>query len=291
QIPETDKTEKSIAPFGVTGLLIAMGGAALSTIGGATVGAGVGAAFGSIGAEFCGAGKGAIMAGTNGMHSVAATGFQDAAKIYDQARPSYTNEAIQFIKSLCPTPTTIVDLGAGTAEQKVYQATICKKYEKEKIHACDFSLDQLLTTINNENKESIILISFDPNIGSSEDTEKTKQTLRLRSKPSEILSRLSSVRQIDSIFIFCVRKTRYEYLLNDFKKMIGIYINLDDLSKSIKEQIDLVDRQIQTFSFFDQHQKSTKHLSHESAEFLWFQLFIYVIARLPRNRQAKQQIK
>ncbi|CAF4226488.1 unnamed protein product, partial [Rotaria sordida] len=45
-----------LGPFGVTGLLIAMGGAAFSTIGGATVGAGAGAAFGSIGAEFCGVG-------------------------------------------------------------------------------------------------------------------------------------------------------------------------------------------------------------------------------------------
>ncbi|CAF3721502.1 unnamed protein product [Rotaria sordida] len=185
----------------------------------------------------------------------------------------------------------------------------------------NFSLDQLSTTTNNENKESITLIWFDPNIGSNEDTEKTKQTLRLinnyvifftdleqcitfiesinkekiflitsGSKASEILSRISSLRQIDSIFIFCIRKTRYEYLLNDFKKIIGIYINLNDLYKSIKEQIDLVDKQIQTFSFFDQHQKSTKDLSKESAEFLWFQLFNYVITRLPRNQQAKQQM-
>ncbi|CAF3116284.1 unnamed protein product [Rotaria sp. Silwood2] len=185
----------------------------------------------------------------------------------------------------------------------------------------DFSLDQLLTTTNNENKESITLIWLDPNIGSSEDTEKTKQTLRLindyvifatdleqcitfiqsinkekiflitsGAKASEILSRVSSFDQIDSIFIFCIRKNRYEYLLNDFKKVIGIYINLGDLCKSIKEQIDLANRQIQTFSFFDQHQKSTKDLSKESAEFLWFQLFNYVIARLPRNQQAKQQM-
>ncbi|CAF3550200.1 unnamed protein product [Rotaria sp. Silwood1] len=50
------------------------------------------------------------------MNSVAAVGFQDAANIYDQARPSYPHEAIQFLKSLFPTPTTIVDLGAGTGK-------------------------------------------------------------------------------------------------------------------------------------------------------------------------------
>ncbi|CAF1210576.1 unnamed protein product [Rotaria sordida] len=56
------------------------------------------------------------MADTNDMNPIAAIGFQNAANIYDQARPSYPNEAIQFIKSLCPTPTTIVDLGAGTGK-------------------------------------------------------------------------------------------------------------------------------------------------------------------------------
>jgi ubiquinone/menaquinone biosynthesis C-methylase UbiE len=56
------------------------------------------------------------VAGTNDMNSVAAMGFQDAAHIYDQARPSYPNEAIKFLKSLCSTPTTIVDLGAGTGK-------------------------------------------------------------------------------------------------------------------------------------------------------------------------------
>ncbi|CAF1220924.1 unnamed protein product [Rotaria sordida] len=56
------------------------------------------------------------MADTNDMNPIAAIGFQNAANIYDQARPSYPNEAIQFIKLLCPTPTTIVDLGAGTGK-------------------------------------------------------------------------------------------------------------------------------------------------------------------------------
>ncbi|CAF1384583.1 unnamed protein product [Rotaria sordida] len=180
---------------------------------------------------------------------------------------------------------------------------------------------QSISTNYDENKESITLIWFDPNIGSLEDTKQTKQQLRLindyimfftdleqciafiqsidkekiflitsGTKASQILPRIYSFHQIDSIFIFCMNKYRYEYLLNEYSKIIGIYINLNDLCKSIKEQIDLVSKQIQTFSFFDQHQKSTKDLSKESAEFLWFQLFHYVIARLPRNQQSKQQM-
>jgi tetratricopeptide (TPR) repeat protein len=171
------------------------------------------------------------------------------------------------------------------------------------------------------NREGTTLLWFDPKIGSREDTEHTKQCLRhindyvkfhkdleqcvtfiqsrekekiflitSGSKASQILSRVSSLRQVDCIFIYCMIKERYEHLINEYSKIIGIYVNLDELSQSIKEQIDLVDKQLQTFSVFDQHQKSTKDLTKESGAFLWFQLFNYVIARLPRNQQAKQQM-
>ncbi|CAF3827795.1 unnamed protein product [Rotaria sp. Silwood1] len=186
----------------------------------------------------------------------------------------------------------------------------------------NLSLDHLsIKTNDDDNKESTTLIWFDPNIGSREDTEKTKEQLRLindyvvfstdleqcatfiesvdkekvflitsGSKASQILSRTSSCRQLDSIFIFCLKKERYEHLFNEYSKIVGIYVKLDDLCQSIEEQIDLVNRHMQTFSFFDQHEKALKDLSEESAAFLWFQLFNYVVARLPRNQQAKQQM-
>ena len=174
----------------------------------------------------------------------------------------------------------------------------------------------------NENKESTTLIWFDPNIGTKEeDIEQTKQKLRLindyvkfytdldqcitfiqsidkekvflitsGSKASQLLSCIHSLSQIDSIFIFCIKKEKYQYLINEYPKIIGIYVNLNKLCQSIKEQIDLVDKQLQTFSVFDHNQKSTKDLSKQSGEFLWFQLFNYIINRLPNNQQAKQQM-
>jgi Tfp pilus assembly protein PilF len=172
-----------------------------------------------------------------------------------------------------------------------------------------------------ENKESITLLWFDPNIGSHEDTEMTKQHLRqindyvkfytdlklcvtyIRSiksekiflitsgkRASEILPRVSNLRQIDSIFIFCMKPERYQHLTNEYSKIIDIYTNLDALCISIREQVNLVEKQLEAFSFFDQHQQSTKDLSKQSGEFLWFQLFNHVILRLPRNQQAKQQM-
>ncbi|UJR11319.1 hypothetical protein I4U23_015500 [Adineta vaga] len=175
--------------------------------------------------------------------------------------------------------------------------------------------------VHNENKEGTTLLWFDPNIGSREDTLETQKMLRCindyvifhtdleecvkfiqsveketillitsGSKASQLLPRVASLRQIDSIFIFCMKKSRYEYLIDEYSKINGIYVQINDLCQAIKCQTNLIDKQLQTFSFFDQRQKATRDLSRESTEFLWFQLFHHIINRLPRNQQSKQQM-
>jgi ubiquinone/menaquinone biosynthesis C-methylase UbiE len=52
----------------------------------------------------------------NDVNPVAAQGFQQAATVYEQARPSYPNELIDFIKTLHDKPDIIIDLGAGTGK-------------------------------------------------------------------------------------------------------------------------------------------------------------------------------
>ena len=174
---------------------------------------------------------------------------------------------------------------------------------------------------NNENKESTTLIWFDPNIDLREDTQLTKTRLReindyvvfhteleqciksiksidkekiflitSGSLCSQLLTAIGTYRQLDSVFIFCMKKTRYENLTSEYPNIVGIYTTVDELCASLREQIDLIDQQLQTFSFYNQHQKCIRDLSKESAEFLWFQLFNDVISRLPRNQQAKQQM-
>ena len=49
-------------------------------------------------------------------------------------------------------------------------------------------------------------------------------------------------------------------------------VTLNELCTSIREQVDLVEKQLEVFSFFD-HEQSTQDLSTESGAFLWFQLF------------------
>ncbi|CAF1019426.1 unnamed protein product [Rotaria sp. Silwood1] len=178
-----------------------------------------------------------------------------------------------------------------------------------------------ISTHDNENKENITLIWFDPNIESYEEIEKIKNQLRLindyvivctdfeqciryiesihREKifliisnliTLEILPQINSFIQIDSIFIFSIKKDQDKNLLNEYRKIIGIYINFDDLVQSIKEEIDFINNQIETFCIFDQYQILTKDLSKESAKFFLFQLFNYVFPHLPQNEQTKQHI-
>jgi len=172
-----------------------------------------------------------------------------------------------------------------------------------------------------ENKETTTLLWFNPNIGHKEDTKQTQDKLReindyvsfyedlqlcidyIQSaknekiflitsgkQASQILPAVLNLRQIDSIFIFCMKIERYEHLTNEYTKIIGIYNNLDQLSESIREQMTSVDQQIQTLSFFNQHEQSTKDLSKESGKFIWFQLFKYVILRLPHDEKAKKEM-
>ena len=183
-------------------------------------------------------------------------------------------------------------------------------------------VQQPLTEHNDvKNKESSTLIWFDPTIGSNQDTEHTKQQLRsindyvifhtdldecIRSiqsidkekvflitsgvKAPLLLPHVSELRQLDSVFVFCMNRDRYKHLLDEYAKIIGIYTELGELYASIRQELEHFHEHLQTFSIFDQHQKCIKTLSQQSAEFLWFQLFHHVILDLPRNQQAKQRM-
>ncbi|CAF4261650.1 unnamed protein product, partial [Didymodactylos carnosus] len=175
-------------------------------------------------------------------------------------------------------------------------------------------------TPNDENKESVILIWLDPNIGSDDDTQRTVAMLReindfvvshthldscidhITNVQNEriflvtsgkcaidLLPHVEIQSQVDSIFIFCLKPNKYKHLQNEYSKIIGIFNEREELVKSIKNNIDLVEKQIQSFSFYNQ-QKSTRDLTSESASFLWFQLFKDLIIQMPPDNYGKRQM-
>ncbi|CAF4184468.1 unnamed protein product [Rotaria sordida] len=172
-----------------------------------------------------------------------------------------------------------------------------------------------------QSQHNLKLIWFDPNIKSKEDMKTKKEELRVINEhvnifsdldecvkfiksiknetiflitsgiqAPEILSQVLDLSQVDSIFIFCMLKDRHEYLLTKYNKIVGIYTEFDDLCKTIEDEFDFFNKRIETFSSFEKGEQSTKDLSKESSTFLWYQIFNYIIARLPRNQQAKEQM-
>ncbi|CAF4343435.1 unnamed protein product [Rotaria sp. Silwood2] len=106
-----------------------------------------------------------------------------------------------------------------------------------------------------------------------------------------ILSKTKSLKQLDSIFIFCLNVKKYQYLLEKYDLIVDIYDERSNLINSIKQNVKLLQRQLYTFNFYNEHtEKATRDISKESAEFLWFQLFKDVLLQMPRNQQAKQEL-
>lgn len=99
------------------------------------------------------------------------------------------------------------------------------------------------------------------------------------------------MKQVDSVFIFCFKTEKYQDLLQKYELIFGIYSERSTLIASIKKNVELLQRQLNVFSFYNEHEeKTTRDISKESAEFLWFQLFKDVLLQMPRSKQAKQEL-
>ncbi|CAF3803605.1 unnamed protein product [Adineta steineri] len=106
----------------------------------------------------------------------------------------------------------------------------------------------------------------------------------------QILLQSHHHRSLVAIFIFCSNHQRYKPLMKEYNKIIGIFTKQHDLLESIKQKMNLVEKQTLSFSLFDQKQKSMKDLSQESASFLLHQMLIYVLKQMLQDEQSKQQM-
>jgi hypothetical protein len=151
-----------------------------------------------------------------------------------------------------------------------------------------------------ENKENITLIWFDPNIDEKVDRTVTMKTLRaindyalvytdleeciayiesvrnekiflvtLGTWASLILSSVVDLKQLEAIYIFCTKREQHLYLMEKYPKILGIFIDQKELALNIRKNIYLLNKQVETFSFYDQNQKVSMNLSERTAAFLW----------------------
>lgn len=106
----------------------------------------------------------------------------------------------------------------------------------------------------------------------------------------DILLGTHSLRSVAAIFIQCSNRESYHCLMDNYGKIVDIFIDQDSLLKSIEETISLVNKQIHAFSLFDQKQKSVRDPPRGSAAFLWHHLLIYVLRQIPADEQSKQDM-
>ncbi|CAF1419904.1 unnamed protein product [Adineta steineri] len=105
-----------------------------------------------------------------------------------------------------------------------------------------------------------------------------------------ILLQTHQCRSLVAIFIFCSNHQRYKPLMKEYNKITGIFTKQNDLLESIKEKMNLVEKQTLSFSLFDQKQKSLKDLSQESASFLLHQMLVYILKQMSQDEQSKKQM-
>jgi tetratricopeptide (TPR) repeat protein len=90
----------------------------------------------------------------------------------------------------------------------------------------------------------------------------------------EALQLLHNNEKIDSIYIFCINNQLYEDLINSrqYRKLIGIYTEYQDLFNILEKQIRLLTKHLSIFTLFSHHNKSIRNLESESVRYLWYQL-------------------
>ncbi|CAF2109024.1 unnamed protein product [Rotaria magnacalcarata] len=105
--------------------------------------------------------------------------------------------------------------------------------------------------------------------------------------------------QLICMAVYCFNESLYRPIANEFadipSKFVGIFMELDPLLEALNERAAILRSSLSLISSLayeddDRRQKSVKDLSHENAIFVWFQLLIHTIFRLPRTDMARRKM-
>lgn len=103
----------------------------------------------------------------------------------------------------------------------------------------------------------------------------------------QILSQIHNLRSLAEIFILCEINTSFVKLRSKYSRILNIFTDRDSLLASVRDTFRILQKQSVAFSFFDQKQKSTRDLSKESSTFIWYQLLIDALNKMPHDKKAK----
>ncbi|UJR19231.1 hypothetical protein I4U23_022360 [Adineta vaga] len=105
-----------------------------------------------------------------------------------------------------------------------------------------------------------------------------------------ILTKISTHRNLVSIFIFPANNKQQEALVDDFDKVVGIFTDQNHLLESIRMTMDTIEGKTLIFNLFNQKQRFGRDLSKESASFVWHQMLIYILRQMPQDQQSKDEM-
>jgi tetratricopeptide (TPR) repeat protein len=103
----------------------------------------------------------------------------------------------------------------------------------------------------------------------------------------DTMPRIDKIRQIDAVFVTCNKIEEYDQFN---EKITGIFTDDDEMMGVIGQQIEIIHKQLEVFSFYRLNQRYIRNLKIDSAEFLWFHVFKYVVTRLPHDDYAKKEM-
>lgn len=170
------------------------------------------------------------------------------------------------------------------------------------------------------NKEDVTLIWFDENIKRRDDTAQTKIMFQAANyyvllcdeietcmdcikaikqekivlvlsgaHAHEILREVHAYKNLDSVFIFCMKNERYRSLYDDFSKLKNIHTTHEGLFEDLTRNIHQLRRQLIAFTLFSP-KSHFRHLTFDSAEFMWFLLLKEVLTGLPMTSSSKEDM-
>jgi tetratricopeptide (TPR) repeat protein len=105
-----------------------------------------------------------------------------------------------------------------------------------------------------------------------------------------VLSEVHSYRTLVAIFIFCINHQNYVSLTKEQSKFVEVFTDQDNLLRSIREKMHLIEKHTLPFGLYDPEQKSLKDLPKETATFLLHQMLILVLKELPKDDESKQEV-
>ena len=99
-----------------------------------------------------------------------------------------------------------------------------------------------------------------------------------------IVPRIHDTSQLDSIYVFCVKKSKHEQWVKQWAKVKGIFTEIDSLCNTLKRDAQQCDRDFTSISV------TSKDLNQLDPSFMYTQLLKETLIEMPHNEKEKTQL-